>query len=369
MVAAGKQSTNGSRPKTIKLDKIRLDGDTQSRKELDEDVVKEYSDLMKDGVEFPPLGVVFDGSDYWLYDGFHRRFAAVKANVKEFRCIVVNGTREDARWFSYSANITHGLKRSPEDKRKAVISALKHPKGAKLSDHKIAEHVGVSHVMVGKYRNQLEVTSNVTSETERTGVDGRTINTANIGRKPEKKPCEGPNGEEVRQYDSDGNKNANYKSPASVTAGECAKGGDHDRGDDGTCTKCKDPPVSTGNEFLDMELAPAVDAWGDEVTGELRHVFQVCAEFKEKRQQLTNLKTWITQRMNHPGCAVLASGESRIKTDIDNLDSELKFATPYCVCVYCKNKMPKLANCNACKGRGWITQEIYKQAPKELKRA
>lgn len=123
------------------------------------------------------------------------------------------------------------------------------------------------------------------------------------------------------------------------------------------------------NEFLAMELAPAKDGFGDDVTGELRHVFQVCAEFKEKRQQLTNLKTWITQRMNHPGCAVLASGESRIKTDIDNLDSELKFATPYCVCVYCKNKMPKLANCNACKGRGWITQEIYKQAPKELKRA
>jgi hypothetical protein len=122
------------------------------------------------------------------------------------------------------------------------------------------------------------------------------------------------------------------------------------------------------NEFLAMELEPAYDGFGDEVTGELRHVFQIVSEFKEKRQQLTNLKTWITQRLNHPGAAVLASGESRIKADIDNLDIELKFAVPYCECVYCKNKMPKLANCNACKGRGWITQEIYKQAPKELKR-
>lgn len=129
----------------------------------------------------------------------------------------------------------------------------------------------------------------------------------------------------------------------------------------------------SGNEFLDNATkgvpSDVKDGHGDEVTGELRNVFEICHEFKEKRQALTNIKTWITQRLSHPGCAVLASGESRIKADIDNLDIELKFATPYCACVYCKNKMPKVANCTACKGRGWITQEIYKQAPKEMKRA
>lgn len=162
---------------------------------------------------------------------------------------------------------------------------------------------------------------------------------------------------------------------------ECPRGGKHERDDGGTCEKCKDPPakkagktksgISTGPTFDPAELTPSEvkDGHGEEVTGELRHVFAICEEFKEKRQQLTNLKTWITQRLSHPGCALLADAESRVKTDIDNLDSELKFAAPHCACVYCNNKMPKLANCNACKGRGWISLQIYKQAPKDLKRA
>lgn len=133
----------------------------------------------------------------------------------------------------------------------------------------------------------------------------------------------------------------------------------------------EEPKEDRSLSFNVAEFEPdeVTDAFGDDVVGDLRPAFMIRDEFKEKRQQLTNLKTWITQRVSHPGCAVLATAESRVKTDIDNLDRELKFAAPHCACVYCKNKMPKLANCNACKGRGWITEEIYKQAPKDLKRA
>lgn len=172
-------ATAGSRTKTIKLEKIRLDGDTQSRVSLDDDVIQEYSDLMKDGHEFPPIDVVFDGADYWMYDGFHRRWGAIKAGLKEFKCRVIEGTREDARWLSYSANQGHGLKRTNDDKVKAVLAALKHPKGVKMSDRKIAEHVGVSDRMVNKYRE----TTAKDSQSERTGRDGRTINTDNIGKR------------------------------------------------------------------------------------------------------------------------------------------------------------------------------------------
>lgn len=182
MVAAKKHATNGSRAKQIPLKSIRLDGDTQSRDKLSEDVIKEYAGLLADGVEFPPLLVVHDGSHYWLVDGFHRRFAAVKAKLDKFKCVVVTGTREDARWLSYGANIDHGLPRRNEDKVKAVTAALKHPKGLKLSDNKIAEHVGVSHTMVGKYRPQV-ATSNGCKSDERTGRDGRTIKVTKIGKK------------------------------------------------------------------------------------------------------------------------------------------------------------------------------------------
>lgn len=173
----------GSKTKTVLLSKIRLDGDTQSRLSLDEDVIKEYGELLKSGHEFPPLVVVFDGADYWLVDGFHRRWAAVKQKLDKFKCQVIEGTREDARWLSYGVNKDHGIKRSTEDKQKAVIAALKHPKGAKLADSKIALHVGVDDKTVAKYRAKLELTSEIPKSTERTGKDGRTINTERIGKK------------------------------------------------------------------------------------------------------------------------------------------------------------------------------------------
>jgi len=48
-----------------------------------------------------------------------------------------------------------------------------------MSDNALAEHCGVSHTFVGKVR--LET---VASGATRTGKDGRTIDTSNIGRRP-----------------------------------------------------------------------------------------------------------------------------------------------------------------------------------------
>lgn len=107
----------------------------------------------------------------------------MKAEVTRLRCEVRQGTREDARWFAYSANQTHGQRRSNPDKQRAVLLALKHPNGAKMSDEKIAEHVGVSPPTVAKYRRESASTLKVLESPARTGRDGRTIDTTNIGRK------------------------------------------------------------------------------------------------------------------------------------------------------------------------------------------
>ncbi len=141
---------------------------------------------MKGGREFPPLSVVFDGSDYWLWDGFHRRWSAVEAKIAKLKCIVTKGTRDDARWLSYGANKDHGLQRTNDDKRRAVLAALKHPNGAKQSNLKVAEHVGVDEKTVAKYR--LQLTPEIPESPDRIGRDGRTINTTNIGKRIEKEP-------------------------------------------------------------------------------------------------------------------------------------------------------------------------------------
>lgn len=172
--------------KKLKLDQIRLDGDTQPRVAIDEDLVAEYADAYAAGIALPPLVVFHDGASYWLVDGFHRRWAAIKAGIKSVPCFVHEGTLQDARWFSYATNQAHGLRRSNADKAKAVRQALKHPTGAKMSDRQIAEHVGVASNTVLKYRQELESTAQIAQLDERTGRDGKTR------KMPKKNPLEPP---------------------------------------------------------------------------------------------------------------------------------------------------------------------------------
>ena len=80
-----------------------------------------------------------------------------------------------------AANQTHGLRRSNEDKAKTVKKALSHPNAASKSVREIAEYIGVSHMTVQRYRDEMKSTVTKLQSDERTGRDGRTIDTANIG--------------------------------------------------------------------------------------------------------------------------------------------------------------------------------------------
>ena len=44
----------------LTLEKIRLDGGTQPRAELQAEVIDEYAEQMRQGAEFPPVIVFFD---------------------------------------------------------------------------------------------------------------------------------------------------------------------------------------------------------------------------------------------------------------------------------------------------------------------
>jgi len=190
-----------STTRTIAIDEIIIDADTQPRAIMNTMTVQEYRDEMLDGVKFPPIEVFTDGASYWLVDGFHRRWAAMQAEIDELECIVYEGTLADAQWYSYARNSDHGLRRTNADKRKAVMRALKHAKGVKMSDGDISEHCGVSQPFVSKLRRELQSTHNGFESATRKGRDGRTINTANIGKK-KAEPVEEP--ETVDVYECDG---------------------------------------------------------------------------------------------------------------------------------------------------------------------
>jgi len=175
--------SNNCPVRSLKLDEIRTDGDTQPRVTLDDQLVREYAELYEAETALPPIVVFHDGSHYWLADGFHRYHAARQANLARLECEVHKGTVDEARWYACAANQTHGQRRTNEDKRRAVLLALKHPKGAGLSDRQIAEHVGVTHPFVGKIRSEASNTGNDYQSPTRIGRDGRTIDTTNIGRR------------------------------------------------------------------------------------------------------------------------------------------------------------------------------------------
>lgn len=150
----------------IPLESIRIDGGTQIRVKINTDVVAEYAELID---KLPPVTVFFDGSHYWLADGFHRYHAAGKAGATMIEADVRKGTVEDARWFAAGANQQHGLRRTNKDKLRAIMEALQ--MRPELSNRAIAEHVGVDDKTVAAARDQVRCGN---SAPARQGRDGKT---------------------------------------------------------------------------------------------------------------------------------------------------------------------------------------------------
>jgi hypothetical protein len=169
---------------------IRTDGGTQPRAEINREAVQDYADNMTRGRRFPPVDVFYDGKDYWLADGFHRHAAhmAARGGDEVLAAEIHQGTQRDAVLFSVGANDDHGLRRSNEDKRRAVTRLLKDEEWGKWSDAEIGRRCKVSHPFVAKVRAELiesgTVTCNISSD-ERTYTTKHgttaTMNTAAIG--------------------------------------------------------------------------------------------------------------------------------------------------------------------------------------------
>jgi hypothetical protein len=143
----------------LNYEQIRMNGGTQPRAAVRKDVTEEYAELMRSGVKFPPLVVFHDGEIYWLADGFHRISAALQTFPNDpIEVEVIQGTLSEAQWYSFGVNRSHGLRRTNEDKERAVRSALAHPNCQGFSDAAIAEHVGVHRNTVLKIRRESMAT-------------------------------------------------------------------------------------------------------------------------------------------------------------------------------------------------------------------
>lgn len=170
--------------RSVPLADIRIDGDTQSRAAINREVVAEYSKATKPSAAFPPVVLFFDGTTYWMADGFHRYEAHLASGATGIAAEVRQGTQRDAILYSVGANTNHGLRRTIEDKRRAVLLLLNDPEWSGWADREIARQCVVSHPFVAKLREGL--TGNVSSDETRTyttkhGTQAR-MDTAAIGK-------------------------------------------------------------------------------------------------------------------------------------------------------------------------------------------
>jgi hypothetical protein len=149
---SGSTGTVNSEPETSS---IRRDGETQHRTTVNPGIVAEYSDLMRAGVVFPPVQVWWDGSEFWLSDGFQRIQAAELASFREITANVLHGTLSDARWDSYAANATHGVRRTAEETKRVVRLAIEHPMAANLSNVELARHLKIPETTLRRWRHKL----------------------------------------------------------------------------------------------------------------------------------------------------------------------------------------------------------------------
>jgi hypothetical protein len=140
----------------IPLAEIVVTADTQMRVVgIDPGTVSSYAEDLAGGAIFPPIRVYQDGAEYHLADGFHRVEAARQIGRDVILAEVRQGTSRDTTLGACAANAEHGLRRTNEDKRRAIEAMLRDPEWARWSDRAIAKACAVDHKSVAKVRREL----------------------------------------------------------------------------------------------------------------------------------------------------------------------------------------------------------------------
>lgn len=155
--------------KVLNLGALVLDPKLQSRTEINEQTIEDYSEAIKRGDEFPPVLVYFDGVHYYLTDGYHRYHGHKHAGKAGITCEIVNGTFRDAVLRATSVNSRHGMRRTNADKRKAVMTLIEDLEWDAWSNSEMAAHCSVSISFVADLRSSAGKTSDVVKYKTATG--------------------------------------------------------------------------------------------------------------------------------------------------------------------------------------------------------
>ena len=300
--------------KQIVIKDIRIDAGTQQRP-IDDDVVSRYMALMKEGAKFPPVSIVFDGKNNWLWDGFHRYHVYAKLKINTIIASIEKGTKRDAIFFSFAANKDHGFPRQQGTVKKMLLTKiLPDEEWGAQTDEAIAKWVGVTRPWVSMIRKEYEKPA--------------------ISEK-----------EDARQS----KRQVTYHSRQKETQ----RTGDTKKAD-------FQPSGDTGQNNSPKIL----DSVGEIVPDHLVPIFTRVNEIKVLVHQLNRMLKTVkdAQAANDPLYAYVKLNPLEVETG--NVKRNLRFGIPYAVCRHCRGESK---GCRVCEELGFVSEQRYRATIEELK--
>jgi len=177
----------------LPVKQIKQSSELQPRASMHTDKIDEYTEAMRRGDAFPALTVFKVEREYYLVDGYHRFMAAQGAKIERVMADIIHGTMRDAILYSAGVNSKHGIQRTNEDKRRAVLILLRDKEWGQWNDTKISEVAHVSPEFVGKIRKSiLPMSARCTSDRKKVERAGKvyTVDTSKIGKNQKKSSSE-----------------------------------------------------------------------------------------------------------------------------------------------------------------------------------
>ena len=295
--------------KSVPIKDIRIDGNTQQRP-VDDNVVKRYAAMMKEGSAFPPVEIITDGKSNFLYDGFHRVAATIRLNKKYIEANIVNGTQRQAMWLSFSTNKENAFPRQPGTAKEIIKKILRDKEWSKTSQRDIGRHVGCTQKFVWKICEEIKKSASDDQSSDRTALSGQKTGIA----------------------------------------------------------RSKTVNVKRGESEYEMEVPKrkVLDATGKEVPEHLVKYFERANEYRGLVRQVHAVYKVLKDGKESGDQFYRYIDVSDLTARVNNLKHLIKFGMPYAVCGYCGGDEMN-AECRACGGSGFVNEGMYKATPRELK--